>query len=204
MHQRHELHRLESPASDPACSALDQHQVLFLGPHRRDHAAFVGELALEEPRRVVAHGRGDVDRVEGRLLGPALPPVADSEGDVVDPQVDQRLLGCLGQLGVPFDRVDVCGEKREQRRVVARAGAHVEHAVAWPEREHLEHARHHQRLGDRLAVADREGHVRVGAVLLGLRDEPFAGDARDRGQDALVLDRGAQQLRELGCLARAH
>ncbi len=116
-----------------------------------------------------------------------------------------RVRACrFGQLGVALDGVYVPAEQGEQRRVVARAGADIEYAVGRFEREELEHASHHQRLGDRLSAADRQGHVGVGPIMLGFRYEPLAGDARDGGQDALVGNRGAESLRELGCLARGH
>ena len=168
--------------------ALGHHEMLLLAPDRRHHASAVGELILEGLRGLVGHRRGDVDRVERSLLGPPVPPVADPEADVVDPEAGEGRPGGLGQLGVALDRVHVLDQQGEQRRVVARTGADVQHAIGRSQPEHLEHPRHHQRLGDGLAAADRERHVGVRAVVLGLRDEPLSGDAGDRREHALVAD----------------
>ncbi len=139
--------------------------------------------------------RGHVDRLERRLARQAVPPVPDHERDVVDPEVADRLLGDGAQLAVALDRVHVRGEQRQQRGVVSGTGPDVEHAVGRLEAQGLEHASDDERLGDRLATADREGHVLVGAPAQVRRDEPLARNARDRSEHALVADRRSQQAR---------
>ena len=95
--------------------------------------------------------RGDVDRVVGRVLGQPARAVADESVTFVDAgrrEVRRRL---ARQRGVDARRSTRAAQPGEQRGVVARAGADVEHALAAAQLEQLAHARDDQRLGDRLA-----------------------------------------------------
>jgi hypothetical protein len=178
--------------------------VLLLGPDRSDHPATLGDLVLQGLRQRIADGGGHVDHVERRLLRPPFPPVANPERDVVDAQLGQRRLRPGGQLRVALDGPHVLGQQRQERRVIARSGSDIEHAVGGPQREDLEHARDHERLRDRLTAAYRECHIRVCPISLPFGNEALARDRRDRRQHALVGDDGPQEPRELSRLARAH
>ena len=61
-----------------------------------------------------------------------------------------------GQDGVALHADHVPGQQRQDRGVVARAGADVEHGLVPAERQQLAHPRHHDRLGDRLPLGDRQ------------------------------------------------
>ena len=49
--------------------------------------------------------------------------------DVVDAQLLDRRLRAAASARLTLDRPDVIGQQRQQRRVIARAGADIEHAV---------------------------------------------------------------------------
>jgi hypothetical protein len=116
------------------------------------------------------------------------------------------VLRLLRQRRVALDAPHVRAEAGEQRGVVARAGADVEDPLMALQLEQLEHARHDQRLGDRLAGADRQRHVVPGLGRQRLRDEQLARDLADRLEHALVGDVQAQLLDQPvgGALEPAH
>src|SRR3989442_1278096 len=76
----------------------------------------------------------------------------------------------------------------EHRRLVARARTDVEDAVALAHLEQLAHPRDHVRLGDRLAVPDRQGLVLVGEVADVRGHEQLARNLGHRLENALVAD----------------
>ncbi len=112
-------------------------------------------------------------------------------------QVRARL---VEQIPHPLDRHHRVGQLRQQRALVAAAGADLEHLAEAAARargrtgqQQRDHARHHRRFGDRLAVADRQAGVFV--RLRGQRrvDEDVARHGRAARR---ALPRG-------GCRARA-
>ena len=66
-------------------------------------------------------------------------------------RLGERRPCALRELGHPLDRVHLAGELRQHRRLVARPGADVEHALAAAEGQRLADAGDHVRLRDRLA-----------------------------------------------------
>jgi hypothetical protein len=68
-----------------------------------------------------------------------------------------------GQRLDPLGAVDALHQARQHRRLVARAGAHLEHLVAVPDLEQIRHQRNDVGLRDRLPVPDRKRAVLVGA-----------------------------------------
>ena len=58
----------------------------------------------------------------------------------------------------------------------------------------LRHQGHDVRLGNRLAVADRQGHVRVSDLLEVLRHEPMTGEAAHDLQHLRIRDVPAAKL----------
>ena len=124
------------------------------GPTSRPPAR---ELVRQRGAGRAARRRGDVDRVEGRVLGqPARAVADDAASRSRRPPPRGRARPARDSAGVALDAPHVRGEPGEQRGVVARAGADVEHPLAAVELEQLAHARDHERLGDRLARADRQ------------------------------------------------
>ena len=79
-------------------------------------------------------------------------------------------------------------ERRQDRRLVARARAELEDAVAGLRREQLGHPGDDPRLADRLAGVDRDGLVGVRATLLIAVDEALARDLGHGREHALVTD----------------
>ena len=113
----------------------------------------------------------------------------------------ERLARHAREVGVALDRPDVRRERGEDRGVVARAGADVEHPVAGLELEQLGHARDDERLGDRLPAADAERGVVVGVRAQVVGHERLPRHPLDRPQHALVGDVLAQLGDEMGGLA---
>ena len=146
---------------------------------RPDQAAARGEL-LGQRRRDRGHRRRDVDRVVGRLGGMPERAVADQQRDVRGAGGGERRGRPLGQARMQLDAPDVRHEPREHRRVVARAGPDVEHALVAAQREQLAHARDHQRLGDRLPRADRQRDVVPRLLAPACGDEAVARHLADR------------------------
>ena len=107
----------------------------------------------------------------GALFGPALVAVADLRVDVLVLQPLERQLGVLAERLDDLDRVDVFDERAEDRRLVAAAGADLEHLVGRLRVELLGHVGDDQGRRDRLALADRQRHVVIGQRPLRLGDK---------------------------------
>jgi hypothetical protein len=101
-----------------------------------------------------------------------------------------------------LDRVDLVGELRENGRLIAAAGAHLEHARVGPEGRQLAHQRHNERLADRLIVTDRQRTVVVGAVAQRLGNERMSRHTPHRFEHARVADPGRGELLAHHALAR--
>ena len=136
------------------------------------------ELVDQRLRHVAGSGRHD-DRVEGRLLGPAAIAVADAHVHVRVAEPRQVGARPLAELLHDLDRVDLARELGEHRRLVARAGPDLEHALVAAQPQLLRHVGHHVRLRDRLAAADRERPVFVGVVAQLVGHQLVARNARE-------------------------
>jgi hypothetical protein len=162
-------------------------------PAREHDAATDCELVVERGRHPLGR-RGHGDRVERRPVGRSEPAVADAHLDRAVARDAQRRPRPDGEHLEPLDRDHARRELVEHGGAVARAGADVEHPLRALQREQRAHRGHDVRLGDRLALPDREGGVVVGVRHVRRRDEGLAGHALHRRQNALVLDPAATQL----------
>src|SRR3989337_1840249 len=101
-------HRFSSHGNEPygdsatldyaAPGSLDDHHILISGPYRNDHSSPHGELIHQRLRHFV-RGRGDEDRVERRLLGPAEVAVTRSDVDVRVAQLGENCARAFRELG---------------------------------------------------------------------------------------------------------
>src|SRR6185503_17816402 len=102
---------------------------------RNDHDAARLELLQQRRRNVVDAGRDD-DLVERAVLFPAVIAVgrlALDRGEFAEAALGQLGLQFVGELGErrdDLDSIDLVGEVREDRRLVARARADLEHLLA--------------------------------------------------------------------------
>ncbi len=87
-----------------------------------------------------------------------------------------------------LDGKDVRCQLRQDRGLVARAGADLEHLRLRRQLQQLGHQRHDVRLRDRLAVADGQRRVVVRTVCRSRRHECVAGNGGHRAQDRRALD----------------
>ncbi|GAB3999128.1 hypothetical protein GCM10029992_27010 [Glycomyces albus] len=133
--------------------------------------------------------------------------------DDADPAVSgglQRLAGAPDRVGVEVDGGDrpvLADQFGQERRVVAGAGADLEHPLAGADVELLEHLGDDRRLGGRtdriaLAVALGDDHfVLVGGLDRDLGHEPVSGHGEHRPLDLSRLQGAA--LAQLGDEGRA-
>jgi hypothetical protein len=163
-----------------AAEGGDRERALRSEPQRRLQQPAFAELVEPGARHVIG-ARGGDDAVVRRARRVALVAVAVHDADGIRGGT-QRPPRRRGELPVEVDRdhaaapADKC---LEERRVVAGARADLEHALALPQLERLEHRRHHLGLRRR---ADRH------AVCVRLRDD-----------DAVLVDRlDALRARECG------
>ena len=169
----------------------DQEQVLLLvregvaggraAAVDRNHEPAAGGELVDQRRWDSAPGRrGHHDGLVGRMLRPAPGAVADARLDVGIAEPAQALGRRPGQLGHHLDAIDPGRQLRQDRRLIAAAGADFEHPVVRTRRRHVGHDRHDVRLGDRLAMADRLRPVGVGALSVGFGSAGFGNEEMSR------------------------
>ena len=144
--------------------------------------------------RNVRGTRGHHDPVERGELVPADRPVPDLDEDVLVPEVLDRLLGAPAQRLDALDGEHPVRKLRKEGGLVARPRADLEHRLVAREPELLRHERDHERLRDRLALADREGVVTVRRRLHARPDEQMSRHLPHRAEDALVCDPARNEL----------
>lgn len=106
----------------------------MLDPERRadrNHHPAAGLELVQEWRRNVARRGGDQDGVVRRMRFPAVVTIADANLYVGIAHLQQPPRNVQPQGLDDLDRVDGLGQVRHHRRLVARAGADLEHLVAW-------------------------------------------------------------------------
>src|SRR6185437_13424378 len=108
--------------------------------------------------------------------------------DVVEPQVAQISPRIVHERGDALDGIDLLREPREDRRLVAAAGTHLEHLRPRFLEQELRHVRDDRRARDGLSLADRQGDVLVRARGDALLHEAVARNLHHRREHALVRD----------------
>ena len=126
------------------------------------------------------------------MLGPAARAVADADVDVGAPEPRQTPLSLKRQLLDHFDAPYPTRQPRQDRSLVAEAGADLEHAVCRLRGEEVGHHRHDERLRDRLVEADRQRRVVVGQGGQRRRHEAVAWDMRHGAQHPRIEHRLAE------------
>ena len=128
---------------------------------RRHQAAPLGQLPDQFIDQCRRRG-GDDDGIERAVLGPAGAAIIVLGADI-HAQRTEALARLSQQVADAFDGVDLQAQRAEHGGLVAGAGTDFQHFL-WRDLQHgFGHARHHPRLRDGLAVADRQGGVFVGA-----------------------------------------
>src|SRR5215210_3643284 len=160
-------------------------------PHRQHEPAAGFDLA-EERLRHVRRCRGDDDGVERSMLRPPLVAVADADLDVAIALLSEGGARLRTERRDDLHAIDLAvraDDLGEDRGLISRSGADLEHLVARTDAEELGHPRHHVGLGDGLPLADgerrilvrrsalRRGHEQVARHLLHGREHPGVGDA---------------------------
>src|SRR5262245_30592577 len=152
-----EAHREDLAHRDAAIAVLlDEHELLRVWQAGGNHHFAARLQLLEQWRRDEVGSRGHQHFVEGGVLGPAVIAVAYPELDIGAALPLQSLLRLLGELFDHLDAVDLGGQLREHRGVIAQAGADLEHGVTGADVEQVGHQRDNERLRDRLVEADRK------------------------------------------------
>ncbi len=172
----------------------DELQKLRFGrSHRNNQAARFFQL-FEERLRQFWSGGGDDDGIEGRMCGKALAAVSHFERNVFIAEPAEDGVGCAGESGVAFDGVHVATEFRQERRLIARAGANFEDGFFGGEIEPFEHEGNDIGLGDGLSFTDGKGVVVVSLSAVGFGDKFVARDAGHCRENALVADAALAEL----------
>src|SRR5690606_32541016 len=176
--ERPEAHDVVAFPSERAVGLLvDERELLDAVSDRHDQPSARREL-VEERLRHLVRGRIDDDPVERRRGLVAGAPVSL---DHVDPSLFENPLlakviedtaSALRERFANLDRVHLAREPAEERRLVARARADLEHLLVAAKLEKLEHSRDDRRLRRRLAFGDRERAV--------LRSEEHTSELQSR------------------------
>ena len=161
--------------------------------HRNYQAASQPQLA-QQRRRQRRGPRRDQYSIERRPGRQAQRAVAAVQPRPAGAQCRQQQPGAGKQHFVELDAFDVRRELQQHRALVARAGAHFQHAVRRLHVQQLRLERHRVGLRNGLALADGEGFVLVGVGLKGRREEQVARHGRQGRQHPLVADTALAQL----------
>src|SRR5712671_7392127 len=159
----------------------------MMRPDRRDQDA-----ARLEPRlqllRDLLHRGGHDDPVEGAGVVGDIKAVAKDHLDVVATELLQPGARALGKGAVALDADDLPAEPRQDRSLVARAGADFEHPMRLLHVQLLGHIGNHEGLADGLAAGDSERAVPVGISTVGGLYERLTRDFFHGAQYRLVAD----------------
>ena len=115
---------------------------------------------------------------------------------LVSLSVRKRELGGGGERAETLDGVDPPRQAGEDRRLVAGAGADLEHAVLFADVERGGHHADDHRCADGLAAVDRQSLVGIGGGVHLRRNEQVARHQLDRRHHASVGDAGAAQAQD--------
>ena len=118
-----------------------------------DEAAADCQL-LEERGRDVGRRGGHQNPVERGAFGPAPGAVTQTGVDVGETQPLKAHFRFDEEVGEPFHGGDSLCEPRQNRGLIATAGADLEDDIAAARRQHGRHQRDDIRLRDRLPIAD--------------------------------------------------
>src|ERR1700731_2194937 len=149
---------------------------------------------MKQRRRNEVRSCGQHDLVEWRVLGPAMVAIAHSGLDIGEAQAVQALFGLCAELLDDFHAVHLACELSEDRRLITKAGADLEHDILGTDVEQIRHQRYNEGLGDRLLPSDRKRHVRIGQWLKLDRHEFVSRDLGNCRHDAFVKARLAGQF----------
>ncbi len=126
------------------------------------------------------------------MLGPADAAVVVLAAHI-HAQMPEALARLPQQVADALDGVDLQPQRRQDRALVAGAGAHFEHLGRGNLQHRFGHARHHPGLGDGLAMADWQRGVFVGARGQRFIDEQMPRHGAHCIERGLVLDAGLAQ-----------
>src|SRR5579862_926479 len=202
--ERNERHGAQHLAVDALLAAREAHELLLaIRPDGTDEASSHFQLLDQRVRYRERCGRNQY-AVEGRMRFPAKTAVAVTKANVADPELLEPPPRTREQRLDSLDGVELGHQRREHRRLIAAAGADLEHTLRRTTfEERLGHARHDVGLRDGLAVADRQCGIFVRAASQCLVDEDMSwhvADAIEHGEvaDALLaqpLDQAVARAR---------
>src|SRR3984893_6191456 len=128
-----------------------------------NHPAAVLQL-IDKRLGDMLRGTGNNDGVEGRMLRPALVTIAGEHFHVKKSKPSEICLGSFGERDNDLDRIDFSYKPRKHSGVVPRSCTDLQDSVSRLGVELLCHECHDKRLGNSLAVADRQRVVRIGKL----------------------------------------
>jgi hypothetical protein len=143
---------------------------------------------LQQGVRYPVHGRSDNDAVElpdGRWNREA---VAKHDFDVEAVEFLQALAGDVGQRSETLDGQHLSRQARQDRGLVAGAGADLEHAMLLLQLELLGHVGDDEGLADGLSTRYRHRAVAIGFRPIGRLDEVLPRHLLQRAQHGLIAD----------------
>src|SRR4029077_18951921 len=165
----------------------------FGGTDGNDQAPAFLQL-LKKSLRQIRRGCGNDDAVKWRVRRKPLAAVPYFDGDVRVSEFGERGLCFCGPNSAAFDGIYVTAELCQQRRLVTRAGADLEHDVFFADLEHFEHQSDDVGLGYGLAFPDGKRVIVVGLGAVGVGDKLVAWNTGHRCQDSLIPDATLQEL----------
>src|SRR5438034_6589404 len=138
----------------------DTQALRILWPHGHHEPTAFSQL-LEERRWHRRPARRHEDAIEGSLVGPAHGAVRRTHPHIARPDRLESLARAGGEPGNALDGAHPRGHPREHGRLIAAARPDLQHLLPSRQLQDLRHARHHERLGARLTLADGEWMIPI-------------------------------------------
>ena len=171
----------------------DQGLGALMRPDRRDQ-----DTGRFEPLRQrlgdLLHRRGDDDAVEIAGPGRDVEAIPQHHLDIVAAELLEPCAGAVGEGPVALDGQHLPAQPRQDRGLIAGAGADLQHAVLLLQLQLLGHVGHHEGLADGLPAGDAERAVAVGVGAVGRLHEGLARNLLHGPQHGLVADPAPPQV----------
>jgi len=161
---------------------------------REDEPPTAGQLFTKYERDFL-RSAGTENGIEASLrFWPGQKPVSLDEADIVEAKPSEVFSSEGHERALQFHGADFPGEDGKNGRLIAAAGADLEHPLTPLQGEQFAHAGHHVRLGNRLIAPNGQGVILIRTLAEIVRNKLVTRKLRHRLENALILNTTTHEL----------